>query len=68
MKNRIIKVGTKSKNSLHSDNMNTEAMMVKLRNFTGLLTVKPVENGAGNNWKVIIVGIFFRNGKIDNED
>jgi hypothetical protein len=45
MKKGIINVGTKSKNSLHSDNMDTEAMMVKLRNFAGMPTVKPVENG-----------------------
>jgi hypothetical protein len=38
--------------------MDTEAMMVKARNFTGMPTVKPIENGTGNKWKVIIIGNF----------
>jgi hypothetical protein len=34
--------------------MDTETVMVKLTNFAGMPTVKPVENGTGNKWKLII--------------
>jgi hypothetical protein len=58
----------KIKNSLHSDNMDTGTMMVKLKNFTGLPTVKPVEGGTGNKWKVMIFRNVLGTGKMNSNE